>query len=42
MPQWTTLFLSPIYGGLSGWFGIGLIVLLSSPNVGLLGPLFTW
>lgn len=38
--SWSTLFLSPVSGGLAGWFGITLIVLLSNDKFGLLaGPL---
>jgi len=39
--SWSTLFLSPLFGAFSGWFGIGITVLLASPKVGLLGSLFT-
>jgi hypothetical protein len=30
--SWTTLFLSPIFGALVGWFGIALIKLLTQPE----------
>ena len=36
--SWTTLFLSPILGALSGWFGILLIVLMADSS--LLGAAF--
>lgn len=38
--SWTTLFLSPLFGALTGWFGVALISLLSEPELGLLGPAF--
>lgn len=38
--SWTTLFLSPVVGALSGWFGILLIVLLSNSKLALLGAAF--
>jgi hypothetical protein len=38
--SWTTLFLSPIVGGLSGWFGILLIVVLADPRFNVLGAAF--
>jgi hypothetical protein len=40
--SWTSLFLSPLYGAVSGWFGIALITLLSNPQIGLLGRVFTF
>jgi hypothetical protein len=39
--SWNTLFLSPLFGALSAWFGVGLITLLAHPKVAALGPLFT-
>jgi hypothetical protein len=38
--SWTTLFLSPIVGALSGWFGILLIVVLSDSKLNVLGTAF--
>ena len=38
--SWTTLFLSPLFGALVGWFGIALIAFLTQPNVNLLGDAF--
>jgi hypothetical protein len=38
--SWTTLFLSPIVGALSGWFGILLIVMLADSRFQLLGAGF--
>lgn len=38
--SWTTLFLSPIVGALSGWFGILLIVLLADNQLAILGAAF--
>lgn len=38
--SWTTLFLSPIAGALSGWFGILLIVLLADSRFNVLGDAF--
>lgn len=38
--SWTTLFLSPIFGALTGWFGIALLTLISRPELNLLGPVF--
>jgi hypothetical protein len=38
--SWTTLFLSPIVGALSGWFGILLIVVLSDSRFNVLGTAF--
>jgi hypothetical protein len=38
--SWTTLFLSPIVGGLSGWFGILLIVVLADSRFNVLGAAF--
>ncbi|MGA2589516.1 MAG: carboxypeptidase-like regulatory domain-containing protein [Bryobacteraceae bacterium] len=38
--SWTTLFLSPIVGALSGWFGILLIVVLADSKLNILGTAF--
>jgi len=38
--SWSTLFLSPLFGALIGWFGIALITLLMRPEVNLLGDAF--
>lgn len=38
--SWTTLFLSPVVGALSGWFGILLIVVLADSKMQVLGPAF--
>ena len=38
--SWSTLFLSPLFGALMGWFGVALIVLAASPALNLLGPAF--
>jgi hypothetical protein len=38
--SWNTLFLSPLFGALSAWFGIGLITVLANPGVAALGPFF--
>jgi hypothetical protein len=38
--SWTTLFLSPVVGGLSGWFGILLIVVLADTKFNVLGSAF--
>ena len=38
--SWTTLFLSPIVGALSGWFGILLIVVLADSKFQVLGAAF--
>lgn len=38
--SWTTLFLSPLFGALAGWFGVALIALAASPRANLLGPAF--
>jgi hypothetical protein len=38
--SWTTLFLSPVVGGLSGWFGILLIVVLADSKFNVLGSAF--
>jgi hypothetical protein len=35
--SWSPLFLSPVAGAISGWFGVALIMLLTDPNVGVLG-----
>jgi len=39
--SWGTLFLSPLFGALSAWFGVGLITALASSKVQALGPLFS-
>jgi hypothetical protein len=39
--SWTTLFLSPVLGALTGWFGVALISLLANDRVKLLGTTFT-
>jgi hypothetical protein len=38
--SWTTLFLSPLFGALAGWFGVALITLAASSEVKLLGDAF--
>jgi hypothetical protein len=38
--SWTTLFLSPIVGALSGWFGILVIVVLADSKFNVLGTAF--
>jgi hypothetical protein len=38
--SWTTLFLSPLFGALAGWFGVAVIELATSSNVKLLGEAF--
>jgi hypothetical protein len=38
--SWTTLFLSPIVGALSGWFGILLVVVLADSKFQVLGAGF--
>jgi hypothetical protein len=38
--SWTTLFLSPIVGALSGWFGILLIEILANSKMQVLGGAF--
>jgi hypothetical protein len=38
--SWTTLFLSPLFGALAGWFGVAIITLATQPNVNLLGDAF--
>ena len=38
--SWTTLFLSPLFGALAGWFGVAIITLATQPDVGLLGDAF--
>jgi hypothetical protein len=38
--SWTTLFLSPIFGALAGWFGIALVTFATSPDINLLGDAF--
>jgi hypothetical protein len=35
--SWSTLFLSPVLGALTGWFGVLLIHFASEPQFGLLG-----
>jgi hypothetical protein len=35
--SWSPLFLSPVAGAISGWFGVALIMLLTDPTVGILG-----
>jgi hypothetical protein len=35
--SWSTLFLSPVLGALSGWFGVLLIAFASDPQFGLVG-----
>jgi hypothetical protein len=35
--SWSPLFLSPVAGAISGWFGVALIMLLTDPTVGVLG-----
>jgi hypothetical protein len=35
--SWSTLFLSPVAGAISGWFGVALIMLMTDPTVGVLG-----
>jgi hypothetical protein len=35
--SWSTLFLSPVLGALSGWFGVLLIAFASDPEFGLVG-----
>jgi Carboxypeptidase regulatory-like domain len=39
--SWSTLFLSPLFGALNAWFGVGLITVLASSKVQALGPLFS-
>jgi len=39
--SWTTLFLSPIFGAFSAWFGVGLIAVLAHSKVAVLGSAFT-
>lgn len=38
--SWTTLFLSPFFGALVGWFGVALITVAVQPNINLLGDAF--
>ncbi|HET6231717.1 MAG TPA: carboxypeptidase-like regulatory domain-containing protein [Longimicrobiaceae bacterium] len=38
--SWTTLFLSPLFGALAGWFGIALVSLATQPGINLLGDAF--
>src|SRR5206468_466496 len=38
--SWTTLFLSPLFGALAGWFGIALIAFATQPGISLLGDAF--
>src|SRR5208283_1190086 len=43
--SWSTLFLSPVLGALSGWFGVLLIQFASDPQFGLVGgplKMITW
>lgn len=35
--SWSTLFLSPVAGAISGWFGVTLVMLMTDPTVGVLG-----
>lgn len=35
--SWSTLFLSPVAGAISGWFGVALVMLMTDPTVGVLG-----
>jgi hypothetical protein len=35
--SWSSLFLSPVAGAISGWFGVALVMLMTDPNVGVLG-----
>jgi hypothetical protein len=35
--SWSSLFLSPVAGAISGWFGVALVMLLTDPTVGVLG-----
>jgi hypothetical protein len=35
--SWATLFLSPVAGAISGWFGVALVMLMTDPTVGVLG-----
>jgi hypothetical protein len=39
--SWTTLFLSPLFGALAGWFGIALIKFATTDGLNLLGGAFT-
>ena len=38
--SWTTLFLSPLFGAIVGWFGLVIIALAADPRVKLLGSAF--
>jgi protocatechuate 3,4-dioxygenase beta subunit len=38
--SWTTLYLSPLFGALAGWFGVALIGLATQPGINLLGEAF--
>jgi hypothetical protein len=38
--SWTTLFLSPLFGAITGWFGIALLSLAARPELNLLGSAF--
>lgn len=38
--SWTTLYLSPLFGALAGWFGLALITLVSNRQLNLLGDAF--
>jgi hypothetical protein len=35
--SWSSLFLAPVAGAIMGWFGVALVMLLTDPNVGVLG-----
>ena len=35
--SWSSLFLAPIAGAIMGWFGVAMVMLLTDPNVGVLG-----
>jgi hypothetical protein len=35
--SWSSLFLSPVAGAISGWFGVALVMLMTDPTVGVLG-----
>jgi hypothetical protein len=38
--SWTTLFLSPVFGAMAGWFGVAMIEFATNGNVRLLGEAF--
>lgn len=38
--SWTTLYLSPLFGALAGWFGIAIVTFATSPEINLLGAAF--